>query len=507
LCLVLLAVTHADSGLTDLANLESEVQGLSDQSASSAPSCESGFGCTSGCTAGSSTYQCAECPAGKISGGVSGCALCTGDTFRSTARGGANDCVACTATAQVALADKTGCQCAGGYGLADVQTGSSTVSQCTECHPGKFSPVGDTACADCADNHYTSVKWETSCTQCAEGKVHNSGKTGCECAGGTQSSGATCTACDAGQFSAVHDGTSGCSWCTGNTYSASGATVCSSCTSGAAPAGANKVKSANYQTCQCNAGYGPAGGTAGGACSQCASGKFSPGYDTACSVCTGNTYSAAGASACTTCASGQFAKADNTGCDEAKNWQIKFKSGNNCICRTGSNARQTVGAACKTGNPDAKFTFQVQKAAAGSTSVSDVSGLSATFRKPCDKTHGSSGLCPSMASWQSTGQRSSGNTQPSGSTAFTLLSDDTVQVKPTIDVTNDGWCVAGICATSTTAGYNQQWKWESSTDADKLDGWLNKEGGKCPNPYESGSHFPLLTLTRSNCVTGTDCCQ
>ena len=273
-------------------------------------------------------------------------------------------------------------QCSAGY----YSTGG--VNSCTACAAGKYSAAGASSCSNCAAGTY-STGAASSCTTCTSGYYcpGNSNRIACP-DGYTSGAGASAQAncyisvppgkylttegstsigtCTAGTYKGGHTvnfgSKSSCNACLKNSYSAAGASVCTTCSVGtyttdtgstsciSCPAGSYCPAGANPQSCPagqyspmnsascsecgagtynsgtgntgcstCPAGYRCTGGAnisqcpagyysnAGAVnCTRCSAGKYSAAGSASCSSCPAGTYSAAGASSCTSCPAGSY---------------------------------------------------------------------------------------------------------------------------------------------------------------------------------------------------------
>jgi len=267
--------------------------------------------CTGTC--GSFTTGCGGSSAGACMigyGFYGSCAACSSNTYKVIVNNSA--CLNCSA-------NSTGCGggsiglCNAGYGTSD---GGAT---CTTCSAGTYkTAAGNTGCYTCASNNtgcgnvsagecnpgYSSTDANVSCTACPSGYYK------------TPSGAGICILVPAGSFAADQAGSSSNLaatqkvLCPISTWSNTGATVCSACSTGyETTAQGNGAGTAMGLACVCSAGYGRFVNTL--SCAMCLAGtyKLIPG-DEQCTPCatgkyfdTRNTYDPT-KNECTTCDTG-----------------------------------------------------------------------------------------------------------------------------------------------------------------------------------------------------------
>ncbi|KAK3287475.1 hypothetical protein CYMTET_5015 [Cymbomonas tetramitiformis] len=227
--------------------------------------------------------SCTSCPAGTMQphtgrNSSADCQAClssyiSGDAFSS--------CVACPSGAEDV--DRVRCRCSPGYTRA--ATSSSSISSEAQRLTGSASVAF--TCSACPAGTYSSQYDSSACTECPAGTYNAL----------------------AGQGSFTK-----CLSCSDGTYSAAGASSCSSC-----PAHAVDV---SRLSCQCPSGFQRSDtGTASFTCQACPAGTYSASMDSYnCTSCRAGTYSASAAATspevCATCAEGTFSSAGAAACTQ-----------------------------------------------------------------------------------------------------------------------------------------------------------------------------------------------
>ena len=277
------------------------------------------------------------CSAGYTGLSTTQCTACNASTYKPSA--GSQMCSACPAASSAIPGTGnalTACLCNAGYygppggpcslcpsGTYKPDRGSGL---CTACPVELFSPAGSDALEDCG-----VCRGSTSCT-CNLGFIRPDGGTCTACEAGQYSAtmgGSTCSNCGAGTYSTTVGATtaSTCISCGAGTYSGAGASICTSCGAGTySGAGASictscgagtyspTVVATTASTCiSCGAGtYSPTvGATTASACIGCDAGKYSATTGaTAASTCIdctcGKFTSSSGRSVCTSCTYGNY---------------------------------------------------------------------------------------------------------------------------------------------------------------------------------------------------------
>ena len=305
---------------------------------------------------GSDVYNCTACPAGKYKNvtGSSNCTDCPQDTYSSVpAVQTLSGCLRCplNSDSKAATTNSTDCLCRPGYTWQDLQA-------CAECVAGKYKPdVGPHGCTECPAGTYlanTPGVALSGCLGCANNSDAPAGsgtESSCLCnIGFTGPDGGPCSTCDPGSYKNT-TGSATCTLCEANQYSeiygATSKLDCLSCTAFSLSVAGADMK----ERCLCIPGYAGAG-LPGQLCVPCGPGthKNVSGHDQ-CTSCPEHSTSPAGSSTLLncTCLPGYFGAngEDCTICGEGK---YKPESGDgecqDCPPRTSSPAGSEVSAEC-----------------------------------------------------------------------------------------------------------------------------------------------------------------
>jgi hypothetical protein len=251
--------------------------------------CASGWGSPAG------SSSCSQCLAGQYADGV--CKSCPSGQYQDQA--GQTECAECAsgwASPAGSYVSSSCTECpAGTYSANGV---------CTECASGKYqNQTGQTECAECASGKYQNQTGQTECAECASGSVSPAGSSSCtECPANTYSANGVCTECASGWASPA--GSSSCTECPAGTYSVNG--VCTECPEG-------KYQNQNGQTecAECASGWGsPAGSSVSSSCTECLAGQYADGVCKSCPE--GKYQNQTGQTECAECTSGTNSVAGST---------------------------------------------------------------------------------------------------------------------------------------------------------------------------------------------------
>ena len=274
-------------------------------------------------------------------------------------------------------------QCACGTYAAD-----ATISfLCTECDTGAISSVGASACTPCPAGTYlddsngcsictscaagkfsavTSATSSTTCQPCGAGSYSLSGASSCTlCSSGhiSTTSGATeCIPCSPGKWVAI-EGQASCIFCapgkSGNSTGAVSLNSCAPCS-----AGSYQVDSGAIVCTLCLSGkYSTSVGSSVNSCIDCSKGKYNDQLgQTACDNCSKGKYNdQSGQAACVNCSSGKYSitigDTDGSGCVDCSLGDFSDAGSTVCAtCAAGKIACPTTGCSACTDCQPGKYT-------------------------------------------------------------------------------------------------------------------------------------------------------
>jgi len=189
------------------------------------------------------SIPCSPCPIGTDGGvGASVCDKCISGYVPATQN--PLTCKQCGDGQYVAIGTQACTNCPAGKYIAGAlavcescPTGtygdSVGASACKECDAGKYSPASSSiVCTDCPTGTISIAKGSSACTSCSTGKYRSSLTACTDCNAGTynpNSASNTCQGCPAGEISSAN-GMSACAPCTAGTFSLTGSSECTTCT-------------------------------------------------------------------------------------------------------------------------------------------------------------------------------------------------------------------------------------------------------------------------------------
>jgi hypothetical protein len=334
--------------------------------ASATPSSSgTGFNCPAGFR--KEDLVCIECGVGTYSeAGASSCTSCGADKYTTGPRSTSQTACLSIPAGATRNSSGTGFVCAAGY--SQNQTG------CTECGTGTYSAAGASSCTSCGADKYTTGPRSTSSTACLSvptGATRNSSGSGFSCGAGYSQNETGCAECGTGTYSAA--GASSCTSCGADKYttgprSTSDAACLSlppntisnpsggyTCASGyynngticvALPPNATVNSSGTGFTCgtgfynngtSCVAVPANSIRNSAGTGFTCGAGYSQ--NQTACTQCGAGTYSAAGASSCSNCGANKYTtgpgSTSQTACLSLPTTATLNASGTDFVCNEG----------------------------------------------------------------------------------------------------------------------------------------------------------------------------
>ena len=302
--------------------------------------------CSAGYYSAGGVNNCSACAAGKYSAaGASSCSNCAAGTYST---GAASSCTTCTA-GYYCPSNSNRIICPDGYTSA---AGASAQANCyISVPPGKYlTTEGSTSIGTCPagtykGGHTVNFGSKSSCNACLKNSYSAAGASVCTtCPAGKYTTGTgstSCISCPAGSYCVAGANPQS---CPAGQYSPMNSASCSECGAGTynsgtgntgcstCPAGYRCTGGANIS--QCPAGYYSNAGAVN--CTRCAAGKYSAAGSASCSSCPAGKYSSAGAASCTSCPAGKYSSAGASSCTNCPAGKYSAAGASSCsTCTAG----------------------------------------------------------------------------------------------------------------------------------------------------------------------------